>query len=158
MVTIYDIATVPLDIGNTPDSTSVDFDSMAVFNCSAHGTSLSIEWEYNGMNYTYAANPCTSDLDVCVMELEEPSRDYLQSRFKIVSASMNGTVRCFVRQSFDGTYNNSLPVDDRTFEATLTVAAKISPTTMATTMLTTTVSTTTGKRICNTESIPYCLI
>ncbi len=98
--------------------------SPATFECAANGTSIEIQWLYNGDTYTADdANVTTSRIDSA----------YVRSILKLSSPSSNGSVICIVRQSFDGTisslnnkdFNNSLPEQITRSTAELTVLSGI---------------------------------
>ncbi len=135
---------MPLSIDEAPESQQVDHRSEAVFHCSASGTSIDIVWGYDGMNYTSDANDCSPDSQSSVCVIEEGSSN-LRSSLVITSVSMNGTVFCFARQSFDGIYNSSLPNNTKMADATLTVMeVPLTPSTTMPSPMPTTMTTTTA--------------
>ena len=106
--------------------------SSAYFVCAANGTSVEIQWEYNGDNYTGAAS---------VSEGSEihSTRNILELK----SPSSSGSVTCIIRQSFDGTiglnnddFNNSLPNQNRRSTVELIVTTSTNTTMSETTAAT----------------------
>ncbi len=114
------ITAVPLSIDVALVTQIVSTGSPATFECAANGTSIEIQWLYNGDTYTADdANVTTSRIDSA----------YVRSILKLSSPSSSGSVICIVRQSFDGTisslnnkdFNNSLPEKIMNSTAELTV-------------------------------------
>ncbi len=104
---MYNITAVPLSIDVALVTQTVSAGSPVTFECAAEGTSVEIQWLYNGDTYT------ADDTNVTTSRIDSA---YVRSILELSSPSSSGSVICIVRQLFDGTislnnndFSNSLP-------------------------------------------------
>ncbi len=107
---------MPLSIDVAPVTEIVLAGAPAFFECAAEGTSVEIQWLYNGANYTGIPADRKIHSTRSFLELQSPSSN----------GSVAGSVICVVRQSFDGTislnnddFDNNLPEQSVNFTAEL---------------------------------------
>ena len=110
---------MPLSIDVAPVIQTVSAGSPAFFECAANGTSVEIQWLYNGVAYT------ANSVFVTTSRMNSA---YVRSTLELPSPSTSGSVICITRQSFDGTtllnnddFNNSLSDQNRRSTAELIV-------------------------------------
>ncbi len=103
---------MPLSIDIAPVTEIVLAGAPAFFECAAEGTSVEIQWLYNGATYT----------GIPAVRKIHSTRSFLE----LQSPTSNGSVICVVRQSFDGTislnnddFDNNLPEQSVNFTAEL---------------------------------------
>ncbi len=131
---MYNITAVPLSIDVALVTQTVSAGSPVTFECAAEGTSVEIQWLYNGDTYT------ADDTNVTTSRIDSA---YVRSILELSSPSSSGSVICIVRQLFDGTislnnndFSNSLP--EQITNSTAELVAIPGTTTMRTTSLPTT--------------------
>ena len=97
----------PISLMTTADPQNVTEGNSAVFYCSARGSSIEIIWQYNERNYTM-----NDPREKILVMNDFSTSDVVSSTLTIQEAMMTGIVTCIVRQSFDGSINDTLSNDN----------------------------------------------